>query len=83
VAKITVSDGTCPAGSSPSAITLTAETQTSLTWAGGDNDKYKEAKITLTATPAGNDMLVVALTFNTTNWTLAQVSTWLASIIWE
>ena len=37
----------------------------------------------LTSTPAGNDVLVVALTFNTTGWTLAQVSCWLASIIWE
>jgi hypothetical protein len=83
VAKVTVSDGSVAAGASPSAVSLTAETQTSLTWAAGDNDKYKEAKVTLTTSPAGNDVLVVALTFNTTSWTLAQVSCWIASIIWE
>jgi hypothetical protein len=83
VAKVTVKDGTCPAGSSPSAVSLTSETQSSITWAAGSNDKYQEVKVTLTATPAGNDMLVVALTFNTSGFTLAAVSTWLASIIWE
>lgn len=82
-AKVTVSDAVVAAGASPSAATLTAETQATLTWGASDNDKYKEAKITLSATPAGNDVLVVALTFNNTGWTLAQVSTWIASIIWE
>lgn len=82
-AKVTVSDAAVAAGASPSAATLTAETQATVTWASGDNDKYKEAKISLSATPAGNDILVVALTFNNTGWTLAQVSTWIASIIWE
>lgn len=89
VAKVTVKDGvatpaTSPAAAgSPSAASLTSETQTTITWAASENDRYKEAKITLTASPIGNDILVVALTFNTTSWTLAQVSTWIASIIWE
>lgn len=82
-AKVTVSDAAVAAGASPSAATLTAETQATVTWGASDNDKYKEAKITLSATPAGNDILVVAVTFNNTGWTLAQVSTWIASIIWE
>jgi hypothetical protein len=83
VAKVTVKDGRCPAGSSPSAATLTSETQSSITWTAAD--VYNEVKVSLTGVGslAGNDMLVVALTFNTTSWTLAQVSTWLASIIWE
>ncbi len=81
VAKITISDATVAAGASPSAATLTGETQVSLTWA--TVDIYVESKTALTSSPAGNDMLVVALTFNTTSWTLAQVSTWLASVLWE
>jgi|SRR6185437_9478191 len=83
VAKVTVKDANVAAAASPSAATLTSETQASLTWAAGDADKYKEAKITLTSTPAGNDMLVIALTFNTASWTLAQISTWIPTIIWE
>ena len=84
-AKVTVKDGRCPAGSSPSAVTLTSETQTSLTWAAGAADKYQEAKVTLTGLSglAPNDIVVVALTFNTTGFTLAQVSTWVTSLIWE
>lgn len=82
-AKVTVSDAVVAAGASPSAAALTAETQATVTWGAGDNDKYKEAKIPLTAVPVGNDILVVAIQFNNTGWTLAQVSTWIASIIWE
>jgi hypothetical protein len=81
VAKVTVKDGRCPAASSPSAATLTSETQASLTWTAVD--VYVEAKVTLTTVPQANDMIVVALTFNTTGWTLAQVSTWIPTIIWE
>jgi hypothetical protein len=82
-ALATVKDANVSAGASPSAASLTSETQASLTWAAGDADKYKESKVTLSSSPAGNDVLVVALTFNTSGWTLAQVSTWLASILWE
>lgn len=82
-AKFTIKDGTCPAGTSPSGVTLTSETQSSVTWGAGDNDKYKEVKTTLTASPAGNDVLVVAVTFNTTSWTLAQILCAIHTIIWE
>lgn len=82
-AKFTVKDGTVAAGSSPSAVSLTSETQSSVTWAAGENDKYKETKVTLTASPSANDMLVVAITFNTASWTLAQVLTTIATVIWE
>ena len=82
-AKLTVKDAPCAAGNSPSATSLNNETQTTVSWASGDNDKYKEAKVTLTSSPSGNDVLVVAITFQSTGWTLAQVSTWIASIIWE
>lgn len=82
-AKVTVKDGRCPAGSSPSAAALASEPQTTLTWAAGNNDQYLEAKVPLSVVPQANDVLVVALTFNTSGWTLAAVLTVLASVIWE
>lgn len=81
--KFTVQDATVSVGASPSAASLTSETQSSLTWAAGDNDKYKEIKVTLTAAPVGNDELVIAVKFQTTSWTLAQILTALITIIWE
>lgn len=67
--------------SSPS---LNAEGTSTLTWGAGDNDQIKELKITLDAdTPVAGEEIIMDLTFETTSWTLAQVSTWTASIIWE
>lgn len=89
VAKVTVSDGMATPSSSPSssgnpgAVSLTSETQTTITWTTSENDRYKMATVTLSATPSGSDVLVVAITFNTTGWTLAQISTWIFSIFWE
>lgn len=82
-AKVTVKDGRAPAGSNPSSAALTSETQVSLTWAAGNNDQYLETKVTLTTVPQGNDVLVVGLVFNTTGWTLAVPSAWIATLIWE
>lgn len=81
--KFQVSDATVAAGASPSAATLTAETASTATWAAGDSDKYKETKVTLTASPAANDMLVVSLKFQTSGYTLAVPSTHIVTIIWE
>jgi hypothetical protein len=82
-AKVTVNDAVVAAGSSPSAASLTAETQATLSWSSGDADKYKEAKVTLTPSMVANSVLVAALTFNTSGWTLAQNSGWYALLIWE
>lgn len=82
-AKFTVSDGQVAAGASPSGATLTAETQSTVTWAAGNNDQYLETKVTLTTSPTANDVLVVAVKFQTTGWTLAVASTWILSLIWE
>ena len=72
------------AGADPSSATLVAEGTSSLTWAAGNNDDYMELKITLDADiPVAGEMIVMDLVFETTLWTLAQVSTWLASVIWE
>jgi len=81
VANWTTSDKNVAAGASPSAATLNAESQDSITWTTAD--VYNEVKRALTSTPAGNDMLVVAMKFQTSGWTLAQVATFIFSIIWE
>jgi hypothetical protein len=81
VAKLTVSDGATSAGSNIGATTLTAETQLSQTWATADI--LVENKITLTTVPTANQILTILATFNTTGWTLAQVSVWQFSIVWE
>lgn len=68
----------------PSGATLNAEGTTTVTWSTGDNDQYKEAKINLDAdTLVAGEIVVLDLVFETTSWTLAQVSTWLVSVIWE
>ena len=81
VAKVTVSDGATSASSNIGATTLTAETQLSQTWATADI--LVENKITLTTSPTSNQILTVLAVFNTTGWTLAAVSSWQFSIVWE
>jgi len=67
-----------------SSATLNAEGTTQVTWASGDSDVYKETKIDLDAdTLVAGEVVVMDLTFETTSWTLAVVSTWNAFIIWE
>lgn len=69
---------------SPSGATLQAETVQTVTWSTGDNDQYKELKVTLDAdTLVAGEIVAMDLTFEASSWTLAQVSTWIASIIWE
>ncbi len=83
-AKVNPTWGSCAQGEVPDTTTLTAEGTQTLTWASGDSDKFKELKVTLDAdTPVANEIVVMNLVFETTSWTLAVVSTWLASIIWE
>lgn len=81
--KFQVNDAIVAVAASPSAASLTAESLSTATWAAGEGDKYKETKITLTPTPSGNDVLVVALTFKTSGYTLAVVSTHIVTVIWE
>jgi len=72
-------------GANPDTATLTAEGNTTLTWAAGDNDDYKWTKIILDAStaPAAGEVVVMEITFVSVSWTLAQVSTWNFSLIWE
>lgn len=81
VAKLTVKDGHTPAGSSIGVATLSTETQVSQTWATADI--LVENKVTLTTSPSAGDIVTILATFNTSSWTLAAVSTWQFSLIWE
>lgn len=68
----------------PSSATLNAEGTSTITWAAGDNDQYKELKITLDAvTVNASQMMVMDLTFEDTSFTLAVVSTYHVAVIWE
>ncbi len=67
-----------------SSATLQVETTGTVTWATDDEDVYKELKIDLVGdTLMASEEVVMDLVFETSSWTLAQVSTWIVSIIWE
>jgi hypothetical protein len=67
-----------------SAASLNAEGTATVTWASGDEDVYKELKVTLDAdTLVASEEVVMDLVFETTGWTLAVISCWIPSIIWE
>lgn len=68
----------------PSSATLVAEGTSTLSWGAGDNDQYKQLLVVLDAdTIVAGEEIVMDLTFETLNWTLAQVSTWSTPIVWE
>lgn len=81
VAKITISDKNVAAANSLGTSTLNAESQTTITFATADI--LTEAKVTLTSSPSANDILTVLAKFQTTGWTVAVVSTYQFSIVWE
>jgi hypothetical protein len=63
---------------------VNAEGTSTVTWGAGDANVIKETKITLDAdTPVAAECIAMDLVFETASWTLAQVSTHLAAIIWE
>lgn len=67
-----------------SSATLNAEGTSTVTWSTGDEDVYKELKVDLDAdTLVASEMVVMDLVYETTDFTLAQVSTWIPSIIFE
>ena len=80
--KYTVKDADVANGASPSAATLSSETQNSVTWTAAD--VYVQTKTPLThSTPAANDVSVVDVDFNTSGYTLAQIATCRFVEIWE
>jgi len=69
-------------------VTLDAEGVTTVDWTGSGNEdnEYLDTKINLDAhaySPSSNAELVMDLVFENDGWTLATVSTWIVSIIWE
>jgi hypothetical protein len=83
-AKVNPKWASVAAEEDPSSATLNAEGTGTITWSSGDADAYKELKVTLDAsTLAAGEVVVMDLTFESANWTLAAVSTWHASVIWE
>lgn len=63
---------------------LNAEGTSTVTWASGDEDVFKELKVDLNAdTLVAGEEVVMDLVFEDTDTTLAAVSTWIPSIIWE
>lgn len=83
-AKVNAKWASAAAADDWSSLTLNAEGTSTLTWAAGNNDDELELKVTLDAdTPVGGERVIMNLTFETSSWTLAQVSTWLAVIVFE
>ena len=65
-------------------ISLTAEGNTTVTWSTGNADQVLEALITLDAdTIVADEYVVMRITFVSGSWTLAQISTWQFSIVWQ
>lgn len=68
----------------PSSATPVAEGNNDITWGAGDNDQYKELKVTLDAdTLVASEEVVMELVIVNTGTTLAVDSTLIGSIIWE
>lgn len=83
-AKVNPKWASCAFEEDPSGLTLQAEGTQTLTWAAGDNDQLKQLKVDLDAdTVVAGEFIVMDLTFETSSWTLAVVSTWKPSVIWE
>lgn len=74
-------------GANPSGTTLSAETTQTITWSAGTSDDYNpmtdlplDANVSNPIVASG--ILLLDLVFETTNWSLAVVSTWLPRIVW-
>lgn len=63
---------------------LNAEGVQTITWAAGDAHQRKEVLVTLDAdTLVAGEIVIMDLVFETAAWTLAAISNWIPSIIWE
>lgn len=71
-------------GEDPSAATMNAEGDQTITWAAAEDDIYKTTDVTLDAdTPVAGEVLCMNLHFESTSWTLAVISVWQVAIFWE
>lgn len=83
-AKVNPTWASLAAAENPDTITLTAEGTTTITWAAGDADDWKETEIILDAdTPVVDERIVMTMVFETASWTLAALSNWYFELIWE
>ena len=84
-ASFNIAWGSCAVGENFDTVALAAEGATrTMTWATGDNDKFKELKIPLVAdTLVANEIVVMTMTFLDATHTLATAGCWIPSIIWE
>jgi hypothetical protein len=81
-AKLNVKWVSVANGESPSAATPVAETVATLTWAAGENDKYKELLVTMDAdTVMANEVIVMDIVGETSGWTLTQILTMVSPCI--
>jgi hypothetical protein len=84
VAKVNPKWASVAMGEAPTDATLQAEGTTTVTWGVSDSNKYIETKITLDAdTAVAGEVIAMDLTFETSSWTLSQISTWIPALIWE
>jgi hypothetical protein len=73
-----------PVGGDYDTVALNAEGNTTITWATGDNEELLEEIIVLDAdTVVEDEIIIMQITFVSASWTLASISTWNFSIIWE
>ena len=83
IIKYTIADGFAGPSDIPGNVTLTSESQSSVTWNAGDANRYKETKVSLSSAASGNAQLVVGVTYQTSGWTLATPVTSVHTVIWE
>jgi len=72
-------------GEDPSSLILASEGDSTLTWVGGDNDKYLEKKVPLVTTDVvvASEIIIVQIIFKGGAGRIADLSSWTFSIIWE
>ncbi len=83
-AKVDVKWVSIAVGEDASDTAVIAEGVDTFTWVSGDEDKFLEVLRTLDAdTIVAGEEVVMDLSFVDSGWTLAQVVTFIVSIIWE
>jgi len=83
-AKIDVLWNLAADGEDASSLILTSEGIQTITWAAGDTDKTKITKVNLDFQPVvAGEFIILQVVFKTSGWTLAVISGWKFSIIFE
>jgi hypothetical protein len=83
-AKVNIKWVSVNIGENPNSMAVIAEGVQTLTWGAGDDGDYKELEVTLDADAlVASEIVRMQVVFETSGWTLAQISGWLFSIIWE